>query len=342
MDNERKLIIIDGSSMLVSSFWGSAPNGMRIASDENGYKNHYGSLMKTSTGIFTNAVYPMIRTVINILKQQKPTHMAIVFDRSRETVIRKQWYPDYKAQRRDTPEALKAQFKTAEESFRKLGIKVFTMDGFEADDLAGSIANKFKEEIPVYLVTKDQDYLQLIDDNVKVWMVQKDEETAEALKQKYCELELNLPPKVFEFNQTFCLMEKGVFPNQIVDLKAIVGDSSDNIPGINGVADKTAIPLLQEYKTLDGIYNAVESTPEEELKKFWKEQLGIKISPINKLKAETDKKTGCTAKDTARLCRRLATIITDINVVNNLDELKVILDKDGYYEVIKTLEIKKL
>lgn len=343
MSDERKLVIIDGSSILVTSFWGNAPTQMQRGKTEEEYRNFYGQLLQTSTGIYTNAVYTMLKIVIKIIKEQKPTHIAFVFDKSRDNLIRKQWYSDYKANRRVSPAALQQQFLTVEKALIDMGFKIFLQDGLEADDFAGSLAKKFENDIPVYLVTKDADYLQLVNDNTKVWMIQKDIQTATELIEKYCLESKNIPYKMFEYNPFIVFSEYGLFPEQIIDMKAIQGDSSDNIPGVNGVAS-AAIPLLQKYKTVEGIYEALDGKSDDELdqlKEDWK-GLGIKRSPIKNLLAPLDAKTNMSAKQTAMLSKKLATIMTNIPLNVTLKDLEIHMSREGYYNTLQRLEIKEL
>ena len=345
MDNrEKKLVIVDANGLLVTAFWGTAPPQMQRAKDETEYSAFYSKLMKTSTGIYTNAVYTMLAQIIKIVREQKPTHMAFVFDKSRETLIRKQWYPAYKANRRISPQALRAQIITAQNALSEMGFKVFSMEGYEADDIAGTLAKKFEKEIPTYLVTKDADYLQLVSENTSVWMVQKDIQTATEMVEKYCQESWNIPYKTMEFNPFIVFSEYQLFPEQIVDMKAIQGDSSDNIPGVNGVS-AAAIPLLQKYKTVENIYDAIDGKTEDELteiKNMWKDELQIKRSPLKNLLAEKDEKTNLSAKGTALLSKKLATIITDVPIDVNLDDLELKLSKEGYYNCLRRLEIKQL
>lgn len=344
MENQRKLVIVDGSSMLVTAFWGNSPAQMQRCKTEDEYKNFYSNLLHTQSGIYTNAVYSMLKQVIKIVKEQKPSHMVFVFDKSREMLIRKQWYPNYKANRRESPVALQEQFETIQTALKQMGFQVFSAAGYEADDLAGSIAKRFEQEIPVYLITKDADYLQLVTDKTKVWMVQKDSQTAKELVEKYCQEDLNIPFKTFEYNPFIVFTEFGLFPEQIIDMKALQGDTSDNIPGVNGIAS-SAIPLLQKYKTVEGIYEVLENKTEAELealKNEWKDQLGLKRSPIKSLMAPLDQKTNRSAKETAILSKKLATIITNLNVQFGLERLELHMNKEGYYNTLKWLEIKEL
>lgn len=343
-ENERNesLVIIDGSSLLVTAFWGNSPKGLQAADNEADYRTFYGGLLKTSNGIFTNAVYPMLKQVVQLIREQKPTHLAITFDRSRDMLIRKQWYPQYKANRRVSPFALQQQFDTVQRALQMMGVRIFSMDGFEADDIAGSLCCKFREQIPVYLMTKDKDYLQLAGQNSKIWMIQKDQETAEALKEKYCQEEKNIPAKCFEYNELLVLTEHGIMPENVPDQKGLVGDASDNIPGVNGIAEKSAEPLLGEYKTIEAIYEAIETKNEDDLRRYWEGKLELRPIVLKKLQATDKQKTGLSAKDSALLCKKLATIITDLNVCDNLDDLRISLNREGYQQALDWLEIKKL
>lgn len=340
MEKERKFVVVDGSSLLVTAFWGNAPREMQRGTEEKDYELYYDKLLKTKAGVYTNAVYPMLKQIISIIRQQHPSHLAVVFDVDKNSLFRKQWYPGYKANRREKPLALKEQFQTVQDALKTMGIKVLYHEGFEADDLAGSLARKFEKDIPVRLMTKDMDYLQLINENVMVWMVQKDLVSTEALLDKYCQRDRNLPLKTIEFNELMVFLEYHVFPEQIVDLKAIQGDTSDNIRGINGVA-KAAVPLIQKYENLEEIYKAVENTEEEKLKDEWK-RLGLTRPPISKFKAEYDTVTGRSAKETALLSKKLAKIMCNVPIEENLDDFEVSLDREGYYKVKNELEITNL
>lgn len=154
---------------------------------------------------------------------------------------------------------------------------------YEADDFAGSLAKKFESEIQCRVYTKDMDYLQLISESCAAWIVTS---KADEMFAKYGinPKDFNIPAGVFEYTMTSFSDEIGLnTPSEFVDAKAIMGDKSDNIPGVYGVGDKAAIPLVREYGSLENIYDVIEGlTPKEEkeLKKFFKESLGISRSPI--------------------------------------------------------------
>lgn len=281
----RKLLIIDGSSLLSTSFHGTAKDLMFAKTDEQ-RELAYKKLMQTSTGIYTNGVYGFMKTLNKILDNQKPSHLAVVFDLSRETTFRKQMYSDYKGTRKKSPQPLREQFKLMQEVLEYIGVPVLKSLEYEADDFAGSLAKKFEDEIPVYCHTKDHDYLQLISYNTRVWMVTSkcDKMFNEVGLNKS---DFNLPDGVFEYTLTTFTDIQGLeYPEQIIDMKALIGDSSDNIPGVHGVGEKAVIPLLKEYKNIETLYSEIEGlTPKEEkeFKKFAKESLGITRLPLNNL-----------------------------------------------------------
>ena len=284
-DLNRKLLIIDGSSLLSTSFYGTAKDLMFAKTDEQ-RELAYKKLMQTKDGIYTNGVYGFIKTLNKILDNQKPSHLAIVFDLSRETTFRKQMYSEYKGTRKKSPQPLREQFKLMQEVLEYIGVPVFKSLEFEADDFAGSLAKRFEDEIPVYCHTKDHDYLQLTSNNTRIWMVTSkcDEMFKEVGIDKN---EFNLPDGVFEYTlSTFKDIQGLDYPEQIIDMKALVGDSSDNIPGVYGVGEKAVIPMLKEYGDIETIYSEIENlTPKEEkeFKKFAKENLGISRFPMSNL-----------------------------------------------------------
>lgn len=342
-NENRMLVIIDGSSMLTTNFWVGNTQMARGACEDD-YKIHYGNLLQHN-GIFTNAFFPMFKQVLGIMEHIRPSHMAIVFDESRDKLIRRQWYPQYKGKRRVTPYALKQQFDTAKHYLSLCGIKVFSMEGFEADDIAGTLAKKFEGEIPVRIITKDHDYLQLVTSQTHIWIGSNKREDIEAYKERYCQQEFLLPDGFFELDPIFTFMYSGVLPEQITDYKGISGDDSDNIPGISGISDKTAIPLLKRYKNIDEIYKAVESAGTDEgekaLLKDWKDTLEIKRSPIKYLKEV--QKNGRTAKEMAMLSKRLATIITDVPIGEiDIDYMKAAIDENGRQQTIAELNFRSM
>lgn len=287
----EKLLIIDGSSLLSTSFYATATAYLMAKTDEDKEKA-LERLMKTSDGRYTNGVFPFMRTLLSLIKKNQPTHLAVVWDVSRQTFRQEIAGGTYKGTRKATPHPLKEQFISTQNLLQ--GIIPQFLSGiddeevYEADDFAGSLAKRFQTEIPVFLHTKDEDYLQLVDSNTRVWLgSSKADKMFEDLNLN--RQEFNVPDGFFEFTLSTLKDIKGLKPYQIVEYKALCGDTSDNIPGVKGIGEKAVIPLLQEYGTIEAIYETIENLSakeEKELKKFFKESLGIGRSPISHMLAD--------------------------------------------------------
>lgn len=314
----ERLLIVDGSSMLVTSYYGLLPKQILFEKDEEEKKKHYDKIMQYN-GFYTNAMYAMTKTLKKIIKEQHITHMVICFDKTRDTFRRKK-YADYKAQRAATPDPLKDQFIQMEQMLQEIGYAVEMSDDYEADDLAGSAASLYSKEMPTYIITKDHDYLQLVDSNTTLWLLQTQQDKADEINHKYSALfsdgkGFSLPDKAVQVTPEVCLSEYGVYPEQIPDLKGITGDTSDNIPGVKGV-QSAAAPLLNEYGTLENIYRTIDSCADDKAKKklsaFWKAKIGIKRSPINAL---------IEYRDSAFMSRDLAVIKRDVELSHTIDQM---------------------
>ena len=287
----EKLLIIDGSSLLSTSFYATATAYLMAKTDEDKEKA-LTRLMKTSDGRYTNGVFPFMRTLLSLIKKNQPTHLAVVWDVSRQTFRQEIAGGTYKGTRKATPHPLKEQFISTQNLLQGIVPQFLSEkddeEVYEADDFAGSLAKRFQSEIPVFLHPKDEDYLQLVDTNTRVWLgSSKADKMFEDLGLN--RQEFNVPDGFFEFTLSTLKDIKGLEPYQIVEYKALCGDTSDNIPGVKGVGEKAVIPLLQEYGNIESIYDTIEnlsSKEEKELKKFFKESLGIGRSPISYLLAE--------------------------------------------------------
>lgn len=348
---ERKFVIVDGSSMLSTCYYAVLPREIMFAKTEEEKKKHYGRILHAQDGTYTNAIFGMLKMVVSLMKRQQPEYVAFVFDKTRDT-FRRELYPAYKGNRGDTPEPLKSQFVLMEQILEEIGFQVLYSDEYEADDYAGSLVYKFRSQLPIVVMTKDHDYLQLVSDQygVRAWMVQTRQEKADELYQKYyafyggSKVGIQLPEKVFEFTARAVLGEEGVMPEQIADLKGIQGDTSDNIPGVKGVSS-AAPPLLREYKTVEGIYRAIREAEEnkktlKELQDFWKTSLGISRSPYKAL-TKTEGEELCGEK-AALLSKRLATIKTDIPISLDLEAFSsTAYREDRVKEWLKKLDIKE-
>ncbi|CCO07281.1 DNA polymerase I [Desulforamulus hydrothermalis] len=210
------LIVVDGNSLIHRAF-------------------HAIPLLSNSQGVVTNAVYGFTNMMLKILKEQAPGLVAVAFDKGKIT-FRHQVYADYKGTRKATPEELRPQFILAKEILKAMRIAYFEMEGYEADDLIGTIVNQAEATgLNVLILTGDRDALQLVSPKTKVILT----------KKGITETELFDEGKVWD--------KFGVTPGQIVDLKGLQGDPSDNIPGVPGVGEKTAVALLKEYGSVENI-----------------------------------------------------------------------------------------
>lgn len=330
-----KFLIVDGSSLLSTSFYATARDLLFAKTDEQ-KEIAFTKLMQTSDGTYTNGIYMFFKTLLPLLEKHQITHLAVVLDRSRNT-FRREIDPEYKATRSDTPAPLKEQFKMLTELLEEINIPVFSQMEYEADDFAGSLAKKFEKEIPIYLHTKDGDYLQLVSDYTKVWMVTG---KADAMYEELGmdKKELDIPNGVFEYTPKFVKHFEGVDPIQIIDVKAIEGDKSDNIKGVKGVGPTSSRPLIAHYGSVEEIYKAIDDLDakgEKDMATYYKEELGIKRSPIKNLKMY---------RDDAFISKKLATIKLDIDEIQSLDIDKFILniDKDKMNSKFRELEINSL
>ncbi len=344
----KKLIIIDGSSMLVTCYYANLPKEIKEAKTEEEKERNYDKILHASDGTYTNAVYSMLGTIMRLIKNQRPEYLCFCFDQTRDT-FRRELYEEYKGQRTDSPHPLIEQFSTMEHILEELGFAVIYDHTYEADDWAGSIANRFQNEVSIKLMSKDHDYLQLVDDNVKVWMMLKKDKYEELKKSIYDRdgvdvKALNLPYRIFEYTKEYVKELEGVWPKQIPDLKAIVGDTSDNIPGVKGVSS-AAVPLLNEYQTVELLYEVIEACDEKQLKeltKYWKTTLGIKRSPLKALTRKPETDEDIVGKKAALLSKELATIKTDIPIPFSLEDMRSDYNPDKLREICSRYDINTI
>ncbi|MBQ6632090.1 MAG: 5'-3' exonuclease [Romboutsia sp.] len=332
---ENKLLVVDGSSLLSTSFYATARD-LLFAKTEEQKEFAYTKLMKSPDGEYTNGIYMFFKTLLPLLESQKVTHLAVVLDRSRNT-FRREIDPEYKANRSETPYPLKSQFKLLTELLEEINIPVFSHTEYEADDFAGSLVKKFEKDIPIYLHTKDEDYIQLVSEYTKLWMV-----TGKA-EDMYKEIgvdkkTVNVPSGIFEYTPEYVKYFKGIDPIQIIDAKAIEGDKSDNIKGVKGVGPTSSRPLISHYGSIEEIYKNIENLSkdeEKELLTFFKDSLGIKRSPLKNL---------LLYKEDAIISKKLATIKTDIEEVQNmkLDNLVLNIDNEKMHKVFMDLGMVSL
>ena len=221
--------------------------------------------LSTSSGLPTNAVYILTRMLFKILKEKAPTHMAFVLD-SRGPTLRHLVYKEYKATRLKMPEDLEIQFPYILKIVHALGIPVLQKEGYEADDIIATLARRFRDRAYVIIVSGDKDLMQLVGQGVYVWDTMKDRfYDADAVKDKF-----------------------GVYPEYIPDLLAIMGDSSDNIPGVGGIGPKGAITLINEVGHLDEILKGLDRIKQDRLKGLMKEGSANALSGLELVRLDRD------------------------------------------------------
>ncbi|WAH38389.1 5'-3' exonuclease [Alicyclobacillus dauci] len=338
-----KLILIDGSSLLTTAFFGNVPRDYYRLKDQADREEYLRKkALCTTKGVYTNAVYPMTRILLNLIERQKPTHFAVAWDVSRNT-FRRKLYGEYKGHREDALPILSEQYRTMQELLQAVNIPQFWLDDYEADDIIGTLARKFESEMPVYILTKDQDALQLISESTRVWLMTSKAE--ELYKVRSLNLkELAIPDGVFEYSPVTFEEEYGLKPHQMVDKKALEGDNSDNIPGVKGIGEKASVPLLQEFQTVENLYDYIEnmtSAEQAEMKLLFK-ALGIARSPLAYLLKESD--TELVGKQAAILSKVLATIRTDLEALDTVtsDDLRLDLNVQVMHERFIELEFASL
>ncbi|MFO7295495.1 MAG: 5'-3' exonuclease H3TH domain-containing protein, partial [Clostridia bacterium] len=209
---QPRVMIIDGNSLMHRAFY-ALP------------------MLTNKKGTPTNAVYGFTNMLLRLIQDYKPNYLGVAFDKKGPT-FRHEVYADYKATRQKTPEELIPQFDLLKKMLQLMGIAIYEVDGYEADDILGTFARLARERgWEAYLVTGDRDALQLVSPEVRVIMTRKGISDV----------------KVFDVEEIE--KEYGLTPSQIIDLKALMGDSSDNIPGVPGIGEKTALKLLHQYHT---------------------------------------------------------------------------------------------
>ena len=258
----------------------------------------------------TGAVYGFVNTLMSIIKEFNPDFIGAAFDVKRGSLKRSEIYKDYKAQRESAPEDLIVQIPRIEEVLDCYNISRFKIEGYEADDVLGTLAKKLSEEnIEVYVITGDKDLAQILDENINIALLGKGE-GGDKFKI------IRTDEDVIEY--------LGVSAKKIPDLFGLIGDSSDGIPGVRKIGPKKAIPMLEKYETLEGIYENIDSLTEIP---------GIGKSLVSNLKED---------KDIAFMSRELAIICQEVPLEFNLEKLSYEQDKEKLLELFKILEFKAL
>ena len=287
----KKIVLVDGNNLIFRSYFATA---------------YTGNVMKNSKGFPTNALYGFINMINKIIEEEKPEYMAVAFDIGKN--FRKQKYDFYKEGRNKTPQELIDQMPVARDILKAMGIKYFELEPYEADDIIGTISKMTEEDPDAYtlIVSSDKDLLQLVSDETEMKL----------LKQK----------DFIRYNRESFKKDYGIEPIRIIDLKGLSGDPSDNIPGVAGVGDKTALKLLQEYKTVEGIYEHI-----DEIKGKLKEKL-------------------IADKDSAFMSKEIATIYREVPLNTcyeemkykgaNFNELEKLYNNLEFYSLLKKIDVK--
>ncbi|HEM5315099.1 TPA: DNA polymerase I [Streptococcus suis] len=264
---KNKLLLIDGSSVAFRAFFALYNQIDRF---------------KSPTGLHTNAIYGFNLMLDHMMKRIEPTHILVAFDAGK-TTFRTEMYADYKAGRAKTPDEFREQFPFIRQMLDAMGVKHYELDQYEADDIIGTLdkmAERTDVPFDVTIVSSDKDLIQLTDENTVV----------EISKKGVAEFE--------EFTPAYLMEKMGITPTQFIDLKALMGDKSDNIPGVTKIGEKTGLKLLTEFGSLDGIYENIDS-----------------------MKASKMKENLIADKEKAFLSRTLATIDTQAPIEIGLDDI---------------------
>ncbi len=284
--DKPKFLIIDGHSLAFRSYYAFAYRG------EGG--------LRTSTGIPTSVCYGFVKTLLEVLAAEKPKGVAIAFDLSVPT-FRHVADQNYKAGRAETPQDFLVDIHNLQEILGAMNLRIVTAPGFEADDVIGTLSQfASKNNYQVKILSGDQDLFQLIDEDKDISV-----------------LHMGKQDKIQEFHSNDVFKKLGVYPQQIVDFKSLCGDSSDNIPGVKGIGEKTAAKLLQEYQTLDRILNN-----------------------IDQIKGAIGKKLAA-GKESAYHSHSLAGIILDVPIPTKIEDYLLSgFDQDRLIPLLENLELK--
>lgn len=259
----------------------------------------------TLEGIPTGAVYGFFSMVLKLMHHIKPAHVAVAFDRGKPT-FRQTLYAGYHANRPRSSQEFKDQYQMIRELLQEMSVATYEVDGFEADDVIGTVNQKLNNdyEIPVYIVTGDRDMLQLVDNDTKVLMPVKG------------------ISEVMLYDEVRVKTKFGVRPDQIIDLKAFMGDASDNYPGVPGVGLKTAMRLLQQYDHFEQVFENIT-------------EIEAKNPKLAKKLAE--------GSDQAYLAKTLATIDTSVPFVFDLEECNIErVSRENMKDALSKYEFKSL
>ncbi|GGE44920.1 5'-3' exonuclease [Pullulanibacillus camelliae] len=282
MEKQHNILLVDGMALLFRGFFATS------------FRGNY---MKTSSGVPTNGIFGFLKYLLDAIETFEPSHVICCWDMGSKT-FRNELYEHYKGNRDEPPEELIPQFDLVKEVVEAFDIPNIGLKGYEADDCMGTLARQFSQLTPVLILTGDQDILQLVDDNISVAIMKKGQ-------GNYA---------VYQTDNFY--EQRGLYPHQIVDLKGLMGDTSDNYPGVKGIGEKTALKLLQEYETIEGILSNINQL-----------STGIRSKIENDL-------------DMLHLSRQLAKIHCEVPIACPLDEAEYKMDRKKVKAIFERLEFK--
>lgn len=277
-----KFLVIDGSSLIHRAFFALPP-------------------LMTKQGLHTGAVYGLCNMLLKLLGDLQPAYMAVAFDKSRKT-FRTELYADYKGQRKPTPSELSEQFPLAMKVLGTMGIPTLELDNYEADDIIGTFAVHAPEDVEVIIVTGDRDELQLVDTRTKVYYT----------KRGISDIQI--------FDEAeFAANYEGLVPKQLIELKGLMGDASDNIPGVPGIGPKTALKLIKEYGDVETV-----------------------LENIDKVSGKALKAKLADNKESALLSKKLATICTEAPVDTDIEKYALAPLREEARTLLQDLEFRNM
>ncbi|API94046.1 5'-3' exonuclease [Virgibacillus pantothenticus] len=282
--NKHQIMLVDGMALLFRGFFATAFRG---------------NFMKTREGMPTNGVYQFLRYFLDAVNTFQPTHVVCCWDMGSKT-FRTEMYAAYKANRDEPPVELIPQFDLAKKVVDSFNMPNIGLENYEADDCIGTLAKMYGADHEVTILTGDQDILQLVDDGIQVAIMKKGQGNYDL------------------FNQANFYEKKGIHPKQIIDLKGLMGDPSDNYPGVKGIGEKTALKLIQEHGTIEDMIANIDTLPK-----------GVQT----KIKANMEM---------LHLSRRLAEIKCDVPITCELEQALWDYDRERIIGTFQSLEWKYL
>ncbi|WP_138494100.1 5'-3' exonuclease [Paenibacillus pinistramenti] len=281
---QETLLLVDGMALMFRAYYASAVTGY---------------IRRTKAGLPTNAVYGFMRYFWDAVEKFAPTHVACCWDLGSKT-FRTQQYPAYKGNRSEAPDDLIPQFSVIRDVMDSLGVPNISSEGYEADDCIGTLAAQYSQSMDVIVLTGDHDMLQLINERTSIAI----------MKKGHGNYFVYTPQSLFE--------ERQLTPAQIIDIKGLMGDPSDNYPGVRGIGEKTALKLVQEFENVEGILANLD-----------------KLSKGIRTKIEAD-------LEMLHLSRDLASIRCDIELVCDLEACLWSLDPHAVVSKFEELEMKSI